>query len=132
MYELTKPIPENIESLLERLADKDDKVRREARKSLIIIGKPAVAALSEVLHSSKVYKARWEAAKALGEIGDPNSIPSLVAALQDHETDVAWLAAEALKDFRKAAWPELLSAIIREGADSATLRHGAHHIFGKH
>ncbi len=119
---------EDINSLVSLLSNKDDKVRRKARKSLVVIGKPAVSSLSEVLQNSDVYKARWEAAKALGAIGDAAAIPTLVNALEDTESDVVWLAAEALKKFRKTAWPELLSALIKRGSESVTLRNAAHHV----
>ena len=121
----------NIETLISLLASTDDKVRRKARKSLVFIGKPAVSSLSGVLQNSKVYKARWEAAKALGAIGDTKAIPSLVMALEDTETDVVWLAAEALKKLRMAAWPELLKALIKRGSESVTLRNASHHVFRK-
>lgn len=120
-----------IESLVDLLASTDDKVRRKARMSLIAMGKPAVSSLMEVVQNSNVYKARWEAAKALGEIGDANAIPALVKALEDPETDVVWLAAEALKKFGKAAWPELLNTLTRQGAESVSLRNAAHHVFRK-
>ncbi len=113
---------EDIGSLVNLLESQDDKVRRKARKSLVVIGKPAVPTLSEVLQNSSMYKARWEAAKA---------IPSLVWALQDSETDVVWLAAEALKKFKKAAWPEILNVLIKQGAKSVTLRNAFHHVFRK-
>ena len=113
------------------LESEDDKVRTRARKSLVVIGKQAVPALSLVLENSKTYKARWEAAKALSEIGDLKSIPTLVKALEDPESDVAWLAAKALEKFRKAAWPELLRALVNHGSDSVLLQHGAHHILRK-
>ncbi len=119
----------DIRNYVNLFESSDDKVRRKARKSLVEIGKPAVSSLMEVLQNSKVYKARWEAAKALGAIGDPEAIPSLVNALQDTESDVVWLAAEALKKFRKAAWPELLHALNKSGAESVTLRNAAHHVF---
>ena len=119
----------DIKNLVKLLESSDDKIRRKARKSLVEIGKPAVSSLTEVLQNSKVYKARWEAAKAIGAIGDPKAIPSLVKALQDTESDVVWLAAEALKKFRKAAWPEILNALIEQGADSVTLRNASHHVF---
>jgi len=118
----------SIETLINLLDSSDDKVRRKARKSLVIIGKPVVLSLAEVLQNSKVYKARWEAAKALGEIGDAKAIPALVKALEDPESDVVWLAAEALGKFRKLAWRELLSALIRSGS-SVTLRNASHHVF---
>ena len=87
--------------------------------------------MSVVLENSKIYKARWEAAKALSEIGDIKSIPILVKALEDPETDVAWLAAKALEKFKKAAWPVLLGALVEHGSKSVSLQHGAHHILRK-
>jgi HEAT repeat protein len=121
----------SIQSLVNMLENEDVKVRTRARKSLVTIGKQAVTPLSLLLENSKIYKARWEAAKALNEIGDLKSIPTLVKALEDPESDVAWLAAKALEKFRKAAWPELLRAMVDRGADSVLLQHGAHHILRK-
>jgi HEAT repeat protein len=118
----------STQSLVNLLDSEDAKVRTRSRKSLVIIGKQAVPPLSLVLENSKIYKARWEAAKALSEIRDIKSIPILVKALEDPESDVAWLAAKTLKKFRKAAWPELLHALKKRGADSVLLRNGAHHI----
>ncbi len=116
------------QTLVNQLESEDEKVRTRARKSLVVIGKQAVSALSLVLENSKTYKARWEAAKALGEIKDLKSIPTLVKTLEDPESDVAWLAAKALEKFRKAAWPELMHALVKRGPDSVSLQHGAHHI----
>lgn len=116
------------QSLVLLLENEDNKVRTKARKSLVVMGKKAVPSLTLVLENSKIYKARWEAAKALSEIGDIKSIPILVKTLEDHESDVAWLAAKALEKFRKAAWPELMHALVNHGSESILLQHGAHHI----
>ena len=121
----------SIQSLVNQLENEDVKVRTRARKSLVTIGKQAVPPLCLVLENSKVYKARWEAAKALSEITDLKSIPTMVKALEDPESDVAWLAAKTLEKFRKAAWPELLRALVDRGTDSVLLQHGAHHILRK-
>ena len=121
----------STQSLVNLLENEDEKVRTRARKSLVTIGKQAVPSLSVVLENSKVYKARWEAAKALSEIGDIKSIPTLVKALENPETDVAWLAAKALEKFKKAAWPVLLRALVEHGSKSVLLQHGAHHILRK-
>lgn len=121
----------DTQSLINLLESKDGKIRTRARKSLVTIGKQAVAPLSLVLENSKIYKARWEAAKALNEIGDLKSIPTLVKALEDPKSDVAWLAAITLEKFRKAAWPELLRALVDHGSRSVLLRNGAHHILRK-
>lgn len=121
----------NIEALTNLLLSKDDKARRRARKSLVAIRKPAILSLAQVMLNSKVHKARWEAAKALGEIGHIKAIPSLVKALEDTKTDVVWLAAVALEKFGKVAWRELLTALTKRGAESIMLRSGAHHVFRK-
>lgn len=121
----------SIQSLINQLESEDIKVRIRARKSLVVIGKRAVLPLSLVLENSKIYKARWEAAKALSDIADIKSISTLVKALEDPESDVAWLAAKTLEKFRKAAWFELFSALIERGTNSISLQHGAHHILRK-
>ncbi len=118
----------NVQSLVDMLASKDGTIRQKARQSLVVIGKPAVSSLAQTLQNSKVDHVRWEAAKTLGAIGDVGAIPSLVKALEDSDTDVTWLAAEALRKFKKAAWPALLRALIKRGPDSDLLCHGAHHV----
>ena len=118
----------NLESLMEMLASKDGLTRTKARKSLIALGKPAVPSLIRTLQNSKMDHLRWEAAKTLGAIGDTKAIPPLVKALEDSDHDVAWLAAIALKKFKKAAWPTLLRALIKRRSDSVLLRQGAHHV----
>ncbi len=110
------------------LASKKGVTRRKARESLVALGKPAVPSLTRALQNSRLDHLRWEAAKTLGAIGDARAIPSLVKALEDSDPDVAWLAAEALKKFKKVAWPQLLRALIEGGPDSVLMRHGAHHV----
>ncbi len=122
-------LEESIKLQINLLASKDLKERKKARLILIDKGKKAVPYLIDALKHSEVYKVRWEAAKALGEISDVDSIPILIIALNDSESDVAWLAGEALKNFKKAAWKELLEAVIDRGAESIKLRYGAHHVF---
>ena len=119
------------QSLVNLFESEDEKVRTRARKALVTIGKQAVPYLLPVLENSKIYKARWEAAKALSEISDLKSIPVLVKALEDPESDVAWLAAKTLEKFRKAAWSVLLRALVEHGSESVLLQHGAHHVFRK-
>jgi HEAT repeat protein len=118
----------NIKSLMDLLANKDGSTRQKARKSLVALGKPAVPSLSRVLQNSKLDHLRWEAAKTLGSIDDTRAITSLVKALQDKNQDVRWLAAVALRKFKKAAWLQLLNALIKSKPDSVLLRKGTHHI----
>lgn len=117
-----------LESLMDTLGSEDGAVRERARRSLIALGKPAVSPLSRALQNSRLAHVRWEAAKALGAIGDPGAIPSLVKALEDCDPDVAWLAAEGLRKFKQVAWPPLLRALVKRGSDSVSLRQGAHHV----
>ncbi len=118
----------NIESMIDMLANKNGLIRQKARKLLVALGKPAVPSLTSILLNSKLVHLRWEAAKALGSIDDTRAISSLVKALEDKDQDVRWLAAVALSKFKKAAWRQLLNALIKSKPDSVLLRQGAHHI----
>lgn len=122
-----KWIGTHLESLMSMLASNDGMIRQKARKSLVAFGKPAVSSLNHALQNSTSDQVRWEAAKALGEIVDIRSIPPLVKALEDSNSDVAWLAAEALSKFKKTAWPPLLLALMKNGSDSVLLHRGVHH-----
>jgi len=93
----------NLESRIKTLASRDGIARQKAQKSLVAIGKPATPSLICALRNSRVDQVRWEAAKALGASGDARAAPSLVKALEDKDPDVAWLAAVALANLKKAA-----------------------------
>ena len=118
----------SIRSLIDILASEDGANRQSARNSLVAMGKPAVLFLTRALQNSESDQVRWEAAKALRAIGDTRAIPRLVNALKDSNPDVAWLAAEALRQFKKWAWPPLMWQLIKDGSESALLRQGAHHV----
>ena len=118
----------DLRSLMDLLPNKDGVVRQKAREALVALGKPAVSSLTQALRNSRLDQVRWEAAKALGSINDTGSIPSLVKALEDTNSDVAWAAADALKTFRKAAWPSLLQALVSSKPDDVGLRKGAHRV----
>jgi HEAT repeat protein len=124
-----KNIPcKNLKYLMDMLANKDGMSRQTARQSLVAIGKPAVSSLARTLQNSRLDHVRWEAAKILGAIGDIRSIPSLIKALEDRDQDVAWLAAEALRKFKKEAWSPILRRLIKRRSDSDLLRQGVYHI----
>ena len=118
----------NLESLMDMLSSKDGATRQKARKSLVALGKPAVSSLVKALQKSRLDQVRWEAAKTLGAIGDIRAVRPLVKALEDNDPDVAWVAAEALRIYKRAAWTPLLHALAKRGADSVLLRQGAHHV----
>jgi HEAT repeat protein len=78
--------------------------------------KGLIKALNYQKDSSKdePLRTRSEAARALGEIGDPAAIPALVAALQDCTLDVPYAAQKALAKFGKAAVEPLVAALKHE------------------
>lgn len=127
MSESTSNAPD-ITALLRTLGDKDGLKRQHAREALVAIGESVAPPLMELLQDSDSEQIRWEAAKALGALKAPQSIPTLVKALADEDSDVAWLAAEGLKRFKKAAWPALLTALIDGTPKSGALYQGAHHV----
>ncbi len=116
-----------MEDLISDLGSHDDVIRVKARRALVAFGKAALPTLIEAL-KSKHYLMRWEATKALGEIGDPGAAPALVEALEDKAFDVRWLAGEGLIKMNINGLKPLLQALEHQG-DSALLREGAHHVF---
>jgi HEAT repeat protein len=117
----------SIETMINTLSSLRDKAREAARHTLVAMGKAAVPSLIEALKNKNTLM-RWEAAKALGEIGDPETAPVLVKALEDEEFDVRWLAAEGLIKMNIKGLKPLLEALELRG-DSVWLREGAHHVF---
>jgi HEAT repeat protein len=115
-----------IKKLVNNLGSQDGQVRVRARKSLVAIGRQAVKPLVKTLASKKEW-VRWEAAKTLGQIGDPTATQALIKALEDNMFDVRWLAAEGLIYIGSKALVPLLQA-IREHPDSFWLREGVHHV----
>jgi len=116
-----------IETLIKTLSSHKDKAREGARHTLVAMGKVAVPSLIEALKNKDTLM-KWEAAKALSEIADPETAPVLVKALEDEEFDVRWLAAEGLIKMNIRGLKPLLEALEHRG-DSAFLREGAHHVF---
>jgi len=117
----------DIRGLVATLAHDDPLERHRARETLVAIGRPAVKSLVKLLNDPRSH-VRWEAAKALGPIGDPDAAPALVSALEDRDTDVRWLAAAGLIRLGCGALKPLLTALL-ERPDSEWLREGAHHVF---
>jgi hypothetical protein len=115
-----------IRALIADLRSKDGMLRQRSRQSLVTIGKPAVIFLVKLLRDRN-DQVRWEAAKALGEIGDGRAAPALIVALEDEEFDVRWLAAEGLIALGYKGLAPLLKALT-ERPQSVWLRAGAHHI----
>jgi HEAT repeat protein len=118
---------EDISTLIEDFTCDDVIKCQVARRELVNIGNQAVPHLIEAL-SNKRHWVRWEAAKALGQIGDKTATEALAKALEDSEFDVRWLAAEGLINIGKNSLKPLLTALADHGDKSLLLRQGAHHV----
>ena len=116
----------NIDQLMIKLGNKDGMVRRHAREEIENAGTVATPYLVGALESSDI-NTRWEAAKALINIQDPDAGPALVRALMDESYEVQWLAAEALIALGHDALIPLLEGLI-DDYGSIDLRRGAHHV----
>ena len=117
---------DTIRELIITLSGKDGLARKRARDQLVEIGSPAVPSLLPLL-SDKQTHVRWEAAKALSEIGDPAAAPELVRALEDNDPGIRWMAAEGLIRAEQAGLPPLLERLMEHG-ESIRLREGADHV----
>jgi len=116
----------DLEYLMNDLTCEDIIKCQKARRRLVAIGHGAVPELVKALASRK-NSVRWEAAKALAQIGDPTATDTLVKTLEDREFDLRWLAAEGLIAIGKPAVAPLLQALI-DNPKSRWLIEGAHHV----
>jgi hypothetical protein len=117
---------QTIEGLIMALSSDNGSTRREARKSLVAIGSPAVPSLIEAL-KQKNDDVRREVVRGLSEIGGAEVAPALIKTLEDEEFDIRWLAAEAIIQLGVNGLRPLLQALIDHG-DSPLLLEGAHHV----
>jgi HEAT repeat protein len=117
---------ELMNTLIAELKVKDGMTRQKARRRLVAMGRPTVPLLIKLLEDAR-EQTRWEAAKALGAIADPEASPALASALEDDDFDVRWLAAEGLIRLGRDGLPSLLQALA-ERPNSVWLREGAHHV----
>ena len=109
-----------IKSLIADLASKDGVVRVTARRQLVAYKKQSVAPLIRTLSNENDW-VRWEAAKALSQIGNQKAIKTLLEALTDEKFEVRWLAAEGLIRIGRRAIVPLLEVLVTH-SDSYWLR----------
>lgn len=86
----------SVSELGKLLGDTDQKVREAAANALLDIGPASVPALMEQLAQGDIAT-RTDAAKLLGDLGDPAAIIKLAHALYDPERSVGKQAREALR-----------------------------------
>jgi len=71
-----------VNTLIKRLGDKDEKIQKESSKSLVALGKDALKPLISAL-KDKNSLIRQNAASVLGEINDTSAIEPLIKTLHD-------------------------------------------------
>ena len=116
-----------IQGLLEALGSKNGMDRKKAREKLVAMGSNITKFLLE-LYSHPKHILRWEALKTAEEIGDSNSIPLFIQALEDDAGDLRWIAAEGLIKLGVESIQPLLHTLI-EKSDSVFILAGIHHVF---
>ncbi len=116
-----------VDTLIDRLADKEPAVRETSRNKLIELGGPEVtrALVMTLIHPRP--RVRWEAAKALQAIADPAAAPALMHAMDDEENDVRWVAAEGLIALDDVGLRMTLSGLMKRAA-SIEFCKSAHHV----
>lgn len=106
-----------VPALIKALKDEDPSNRSHVGRVLGEIGPKAamaIPALVKVLQGEEDPMVRSNAAEALGKLGDPKTVPALIAALEDEDEFVRWSAIVALEAFgpgAKSAIPALIRAV---------------------
>lgn len=117
---------DRIATLIEGLLGGEAATRDAARRALIVTGGAAVPALADLL-ASPDEAARREAAIVLSSCATPDAAPALVAALEDQNSGIRWLAAKGLIAAGRGGLEPLLRELINR-SESVWLRDGAHHV----
>lgn len=112
--------------MVERLESPDVILRQSTRKKFVAMGRAAIVPLIVALQRGR-RDGCWEAAKALGEIGDPMAAPALVEAMMNADDDVSWVAGESLIALGDAALVPVLMGLLKY-ARFHRFRIGAHRI----
>jgi len=125
-YELS----EKTLSLLNELINVDDYKRRtKARKDLMKKGSGILPVMHKLINSDhKII--RKEAMKMIELIPDESSTNYAIAMLEDEESEIRWIAAEALIEIGRSTIRPLLKT-LQSDAGSLNLRQGAHHVLYK-
>ncbi|MCA9103679.1 MAG: HEAT repeat domain-containing protein [Planctomycetales bacterium] len=123
---MTDAPQDDVRQLVSQLSSENPVERQDARAALVRINTDAVPHLIEVLDAPQQHL-RWEAAKALADIADPAAAEPLVLRLGDEDTDVRWVAGEALIAIGRDAVRPLLDMLTRLGREDG-IPEGAHHV----
>lgn len=98
--------------LLIALAEGHGELHRAANRALRDLGDTVADTLVTALNHPDSH-VRWHAARALGQIGNPVGIETLVEGLHDEHPAVRWATASVLASLDAQALPFILRALIR-------------------
>jgi HEAT repeat protein len=88
-------------------------------------GKDDVEDLISILKYGKSKYSRWEAAEALGKIGDTRAVDLLIEKLKDKKLLVRWKAAEALGEIKDYRAVEPLIHVLNDKDEDWSVRKNA-------
>jgi len=93
-----KEVLEAIPALITALKDKDSDVRWVAAEAIGKIGvnDEQFETIVRMLKEGETKEERYGAVRALSELKNVKTIPALITALKDKDSDVRWVAAEAI------------------------------------
>jgi HEAT repeat protein len=103
-----------VEPLIAQLQDKDSDKRQEAAEGLAMIGKDGDLRAAVEPLIAELQNGNWEAANALGKIGDGRAVEPLIAALQDKDSTIRRSAASGLGELRDERAVEPLIAALQD------------------
>lgn len=120
------PSKESVHQAITDLGSKDYATRQSAREKLVLLGKPAIDFLAELItHPKRIY--RMEAVKALMEINDSIAIPLFIEAFCDEDPDIRWIAAEGLIKLGPISFVPVIR-YLSKNPDSIYTRESAYHV----
>jgi len=102
-----------IECWITLLEDEDYNIQTKAINELVKIGKRAVKPLSSKLNTQN-NSLKLAVIEALGKIGDPIVVSSLIELIKDKDSSIRSKSAEALGEIRDKRAVEPLMAIIKD------------------
>ena len=108
------------------LSDPNSRKRAEVRERMLAMGSAAIPALLAALTDAS-GTVRWQAAKALSQLHNPDTATDLMNAMEDDDFGVRWLAAEGLIGMGPASLEAVLQGLI-SCFSSLRMREGARHV----
>lgn len=117
----------SLNELVVLLGDASAINRELARNKLIEIGDHNVTDALAAALLNPCPSIRLEAAKALREIRDPSTAVALAHALDDEESDIRWVAGEALIGLGMIGLQAVLSDLTKRAGSVAYCK-SAHHV----